>query len=42
LVRDYKTWQESSQKSIEKAFGILQAKFHALCFCFCHHYLHQG
>jgi hypothetical protein len=27
LLSNYKTWQESSRKLIEQAFGVLQAKF---------------
>jgi hypothetical protein len=30
LLTDYKTWQESSWKLIERAFGVLQAKFQCL------------
>jgi hypothetical protein len=30
LLTDYKTWQESSRKLIERAFGVLQTKFQCL------------
>jgi hypothetical protein len=30
LLSDYKIWQESSRKLIERAFGVLQAKFQCL------------